>query len=172
MNSAAILVCLVGLAAMTGCSMRAPLVVQNPVGPQRLHPPRRRTDGDLVVYSGRHAATYAQSEYPVHTEYTIATPDDKVIERVANQTGPFSADPEKVHLAPGKYHVKALAERGGFVVVPVVIEAGKTTVVDLDGEALPQSEDADAHGDADADAAGEWVRLPDGHVVGWRANGG
>jgi hypothetical protein len=169
MNSAAFLVCLVGLAAMTGCSIRAPLVVQNRVGPQRPHPPRRRTDGDLVVYSARHAATYAQSEYPVHTEYTIATPDDKVIERVANQAGPFSADPAKVHLPPGEYHVKALAERGGFVVVPVVIEAGKTTVVDLDGEALPQN--AVEHADADADAAGEWVRLPDGHVVGWQADG-
>lgn len=159
MNSASIFVCLIGLAAMTGCATRAPLVLQNPVGPQQPHLARRRTDGDLVVYSATHAATYEQSEYPVHTEYTIATLDDRVIERVANQTGPFSASPAKVPLPPGEYHVKALVERGGFVIVPVVIEAGKTTVVDLDGEAVPQ----------DLSTNDELVRLPDGHVVGWRA---
>jgi hypothetical protein len=170
MNSATLLVCLMGVTTIAGCAASAPLVVRNPVGPERPHLGRRRTDGDLVVYSATHAATYAQSEYPVHTDYTISTQDDKLIERVANQTGSFYSSPATVPLVPGEYHVKALAERGGFVIVPVVIEAGRTTVVDLDGEALPQS--AAEHAGADADAAGEWVRLPDGHVVGWRADGG
>jgi hypothetical protein len=167
MNTLTTVICLIGLAAMTGCAVRAPLVVQSPVGPQRPHAPRRRTDGDLVVYSATHAATYAQSEYPVHSEYTIATTDDKVIEQVANESGPFNADPAMVHLPPGEYHVKAQTERGGFVIVPVVIEAGKKTVVDLDGEALPQGANATA---AEGDEHGDWVRLPDGHVVGWRSD--
>jgi hypothetical protein len=158
-RSVSLFVFLLGLAAMAGCATRAPLVVQNPVGPQRPHQPRRRTDGDLVVYSATYVSTYAQSEYPVHTDYTIATRDYKVIERVANQTGPFNANPATVRLPPGEYRVKALVERGGFVIVPVVIEAGKKTVVDLNGEALPQNLSADD----------DLVRLPDGRVVGWRA---
>jgi hypothetical protein len=82
-----------------------------------------------------------------------------VIERVANQAGSFNANPATVRLSPGEYHVKALVARGGFVIVPVVIEAGKKTVVYLDGEALPQNPSAND----------DFVRLPDGHVVGWRA---
>ncbi|MDB6089821.1 MAG: hypothetical protein JWN85_2605 [Gammaproteobacteria bacterium] len=165
MNRAIIVTCFVGLAAMTGCATRAPLVLRNPVGPERPHAPRRRTDGDLVVYSATHATTYAQSEYPVHTDYTILTRDDKFIEQIANETGPFNANPATVRLPPGEYHVKALTERGGFVTVPVVIEAGKTTVVDLNGEALPQGADANEAADA-----ADWVRMPDGHVVGWRSD--
>lgn len=162
MKCGALLVCLVSLAAMTGCAVRAPLVVRNAVGPQRPHVPRPRTDGDLVVYSATHASTYAQSEYPVHTGYTIATKDGKQLERIANEAGPFNANPATVRLPPGEYRVTALADRGGFVVVPFIVEAGKKTVVDLDGEALPQHTNSAA---SDPD----WVRLPDGHVVGWRA---
>ena len=46
------------------------------------------------------------------------------------------------------------------MVVPVVIEADKTTVVDLDGTALPQGAPED----------NDLVKLPGGHVVGWRAD--
>jgi hypothetical protein len=150
---------LVGLAVMAGCATRAPLVVRNPVGPERPLPRRPRTDGDLLVYSALRVGTYAQSEYPVHTDYVISTQDDRIIERVANQAGSFDANPARVPLAPGKYHVKALVERGGYVIVPVVVEAGKTTVVALDGEALSQN----------LAANDDLVRLPDGRVVGWRA---
>jgi hypothetical protein len=100
-----------------------------------------------------------QDEYPAHTNYTIATPDDKVIEHVANATGSFASEPARVSLSSGEYHVRAQYDRGGFVIVPVVIEPGKTTVVDLDGEALPQGHRAPK----------DMVCLPDGHVVGWRA---
>lgn len=92
------------------------------------------SDGKLVVYSATYASTVEQSEYPVHTNYTIATPDDKVIERVANHTGSFFSKPATVALPPGQYHVRAQDARGRFVIVAVMIEPGKTTVVDLVGE--------------------------------------
>ena len=108
------------LTALSGCS--APPVVAG------------AAEGNLIVYSATYASTVEQSEYPVHTNYTIATPDDKVIERVANNTGSFFSKPATVALPSGQYHVRAQGADGRFVIVPVVIESGKTTVVNLDGE--------------------------------------
>ncbi len=97
--------------------------------------PNPRT-GDLLVYSATYPQTLEQSEYPAHTNYTIATPDDKVIEQVTNATGSFNSRPARVSLPPGEYHVRAQYNGGRFVTVPVVIEPNKTTIVDLDGETL------------------------------------
>jgi hypothetical protein len=117
------------------------------------------TNGELTVYSETYSPTLEQSEYPTHTNYTIATVDDHVIEHVTNATGTFNSRPARVSLPAGEYHVRAQYNGGRFVTVPVVIEPDKITVVDLDGEALSQGR-----------AVGrEMVRLPDGQVVGWSA---
>jgi hypothetical protein len=163
------------LLSTADCASQGAPAVQFPVGPQPIvvsqasvglqtpleSPPQltARPTGDLIVYSATYAQTLEQGEYPAHTNYTIATSDDKVIEHVANATGSFASEPARVSLSSGEYHVRAQYDRGGFVIVPVVIEPGKTTVVDLDGEALPQGRRAPE----------DTVRLPDGHVVGWRA---
>jgi hypothetical protein len=115
------------LTALNACSSRPPIVAQDPAG-----------NGKLIVYSVTYAGTVEQSEYPVHTNYTIDTTDDKVIEHVDNRAGSFYSKPATVALSSGKYHIRAQYDRGGFVVVPVVIEAGKTTVVDLESGALPK----------------------------------
>jgi hypothetical protein len=148
-NSSAPLYLLTVMVA-TGCATRTPLVAQGRVG---------QAAGNLVVYSATYAPTVEQSEYPVHTDYTIATPTDKVIEHVANGAGPFSENPARVSLPTGAYHIRAQYSKGGFVVVPVVIEADKTTVVDLDGERLRLRPDAPR----------EMVRQSDGEVIGWWA---
>jgi hypothetical protein len=142
---------------MAGCATRAPLVVQQPVGPAPSLP--ARGTGDLVVYSATYTPTVEEGEYPVHTNYTIATRDDKVIKHVSNRAGPFQAYPATVALPSGEYHVRAQYDRGGFVVVPIVILPGKTTIVNLNGGELPLA----------SHTAKDTVRLPDGHMVGWRA---
>ena len=157
LKSAAAAVCLTAIVLMAGCATRAPLVVQNPAGPQPSIPVRGT--GDLVVYSATYAPTVEEGEYPVHTNYTIATPDDRIIKHVSNRTGPFQAYPATVALPSGEYHVRAQYDRGGFVIVPVVIVPGKTTVINLNGGELPQG----------TDIGKDMVRLQDGHVVGWRA---
>jgi hypothetical protein len=115
--------------------------------------------GNLIVYSATYAPTLEQSEYPAHTNYTIATPDDKIIEHVTNATGTFNSRPARVSLPAGQYHVRAQYNGGRFVTIPVTIEPGKTTVIDLDGEPISQGRAT----------AREMVRLPDGQVVGWSA---
>jgi hypothetical protein len=114
--------------------------------------------GTLVVYSATYASTLEESEYPAHTDYTVATPSDTVIERVSNRTGSFDRRPASVNLPPGEYHVRAQYNRGGFVTIPVVIETGKVTTLSLDGSPIPP-------GDSPAPVS---LYGPAGVVIGWR----
>ncbi len=93
----------------------------------------------------------------MHSDYTIATTDHVFVERIANSTGPFNADPANVPLPAGKYQIRAQYDHGGFVEFPVLVEPGKTTLVDLDNEPLRA-----------AALACDTIRLPDGRAVGWR----
>ncbi len=132
MSTLTTLTCTVALGCLAACAY-APTVIHEPVRPQRPQLARRRTDGDLVVYSAPRVSWYAQAEYPAYTDYTIYTSDDKVLQKVDNSTGSFKGYPARVTLQPGEYRVKALAAGGGYTIVPVIIEAGETTVVSLDG---------------------------------------
>ena len=125
--------------------------------------------GDLIVYSATYAPTLEQSEYTAHTNYTIATLDDKVVRHVANATGSFASRPARVSLAPGEYHVRAQYEGGRFVTVRIVIEPGKTTVLDLEGEASKQTSATEAA--PATETAKEIIRLPTGKAIGWLATG-
>jgi hypothetical protein len=129
------LMCLLLLMSTPGCATHGPAAAEpNAAAPSSYS---RRT-GDLVVYSATYSPTLEQSEYPAHTNYTIATVDDRVIEHVTNATGSFNSRPARVSLPAGEYHVRAQYNGGRFVTFPVLIEPDKTTLVDLDGEALSQ----------------------------------
>ena len=143
---------------LAGCTGSAPLAV---VSPRAMSAPRTAGVGELVVYSATFAPTLEEGEYPAHTDYTVATADDRVIEHVTNRTGSFDKRPATVSLASGEYHVRAQYGRGGFVVVPVEIEAGKTTTIDLDGRPMPVGESAGGGADP--------IQLPGGSVIGWSA---
>lgn len=146
--------------ALAGCASQTPLAMPGPVlaGPAA-SPRASAATGNLLVYSATYAATLEQSEYPVHTNYTIATTDGHVVRRVTNLAGPFFSYPAKVTLPVGDYHVRAQFEDGGFVIVPVSIAPGEVTIVDLDREPLP----------ADTAATRRPVYLPSGRLVGWLA---
>jgi hypothetical protein len=147
-------------AALLGCATHPPVVVRDPVGPRVALVDPAATPGELKVYSAARVTFNSQSEYPVHTPYTILTLHGKLVRHVQNVAGLFGQDPERVSLPQGSYRIRALSAESGDVLITVVIVPGKTTVVDLDGTALPQ----------DKEAQGQWVRLPDGHVVGWQAD--
>jgi hypothetical protein len=147
------------IAAASGCATLAPLAV---VPPNAVGSPVAQSgsgQGDLIVYSATFAPTLEEGEYPVHTDYSIATTSDRLLEHVANRTGSFDKHPATISLESGEYHVRAQYARGGFVRIPVVIKPGKTTTVDLDGAAKPQG----------ISTALEPIRLPNGDVIGWRA---
>jgi len=115
--------------------------------------------GSLIVYSETYAPTVEQSEYARHTDYIISTMQGVRVKHVANGAGLFASDPLRVSLPAGEYQVRAQYTGGAFVTVPVLIEADKTTVVDLDGEPLPTKPDSPP----------DAIKRADGRVVGWVA---
>jgi hypothetical protein len=86
--------------------------------------------------------------------------DGKRLKYVYNRVSTFNEAPELVTLSPGIYKVTAAASAFGTVTLPVLIEAGKTTSVHLDGSELSGWSRG---------AGSKFVSLPDGLVIGWRA---
>ena len=157
-----LLVSLIGLAS--GCAFKRQNVVLAPVGPPHLVEgiPGAR-DGGVAVYSALNIGNFTPGELeevPYHSGYKIYSADGKVLKTVNNKVGSYVEDPPTVSLPPGHYTVVARASAFGIVTVPVVIEAGKTTFVHLNGSELTVGRQT---------ATSEFVRLPDGLIVGWRA---
>jgi hypothetical protein len=135
---------------VTACASRSPLVVNTPVQPACPSPLPRQADGELVVYSATRLSVVEQSEYPVHTDYTITSLDHKLVRQVRNLHGLFASDPQPVALPPGTYRVQALSSAPAYlgsryasaryVDLPVIIRSGMTTIVHLDDTpALPSA---------------------------------
>lgn len=100
-----------------------------------------------------------------YTDYEIHAADGRLLQKVSNCENPVvSVAPAKVKLSPGRYQVVALSNTSGTVNVPVIIVEGRLTTLHLDGD----SSWASAAGLGPADA----VRLPDGQIIGWRAEEG
>ena len=157
MKSLSLSVYLIALVAAAGCATRPGIVLKETVGPARPHPGRRKGEGELVVCSALEVANAADADHPAHSGYTICAPDGRLIREVDNRTGPFYQDPVTVALPVGSYEVKGRATNHGAVVVPVLIEEGRTTVVDLEGAMPPP---------VPRQVGDQFVRLPDGQIVG------
>jgi len=97
------------------------------------------------------------ARYP--SGYWLYSAEGKRLKYISNRTGSRGPEPAKVSLPPGRYKVVARAASFGTVTVPVVLEAGKTTFVHLDGSELTG---------ASPNSTSEVVRLPDGLIIGWR----
>jgi hypothetical protein len=157
---AAILAVLVLLSACV--SFGAGLVLE-PVGPPALPSVATASVGRLVIFSAfsPNAPRAGDWDYRErYTDYDISTLDGHLLRSVANDAGLTYAAPAEVELPPGSYRVSARANRYGRVLVPVVIAAGRTTTVHLEGGNATEG---------GTEIAASAVRLPDGQIVGWRA---
>jgi hypothetical protein len=123
------------------------------------------TNGTLVVYSAfkRNADFGSRApNSPEYSDYKIFTTDGEILRKVHNNSGTILQDAVPVELSPGKYHIMTHANGyGRYVVVPVVIAAGQTTILHLEGGGFWPDESAFNKTNA--------VRLPDGLVIGWKA---
>jgi hypothetical protein len=152
------LFCAAGL-LLAGC--RSPLVMQTPVGPEPFGRQTTGPGGQLLVYSAKEARGDGDDPiYYQHSDYSIYDSRGKRVSHVGNSTGHFDEAPRLVRLPPGAYTVKARAECYDLVVVPVVIQSGRTTVVHLDKEWEPASSLQKT----------KLVNLPGGYVIGWSAS--
>ncbi len=120
------------------------------------------TDGVLVVYSAYDSNADFNSRDPYRPEcsdYEIFNADGKLAEQVHNVADSILQNPVPVTLPEGKYRVIARANGYGVVTVPVVIAAKQKTILHLEGGSLEKP----------ASDQTNFVRLPGGEVVGWRA---
>ena len=148
---------LAGVLAMmvlAGCGATSELAVHPPVGPDSTAPLDLEPLGVLQVYSAKLPADtdvnfqefFANDDFggnrfplePAHSDYTISTRAGQVLARVHNARGLNGAQPTLVTIPAGAYKIEAQAKDtnpGTFpVVVPIIIQAGRTTRVYLDGE--------------------------------------
>ena len=147
---------------LSACSASRQVAVQTPVGPAPSGVTTASPDGGLQVFSAWAIGTPGEPAYVrYHSGYWVYLPDGKLLRYITNRSGGaehMTGDPEVVSLAPGRYKVVARVESSGTAEIPVVVEAGKTSSIHLDGSKL---EPGSSLGGSDV------VRLPDGLVVGW-----
>jgi hypothetical protein len=140
--------------------MSTPLALA-PVGPDASAQPRSSANGSLQVFSATQKSAPLASDdtqlFDLHTGYEVCSSAGQHLQYVANHQSNMDTSPDVVTLAPGRYNVLAQSTWCGMVTVPVVIQAGKTTVVHLDDNWFPSSHPQ----------ARELVFLPNGQAVGW-----
>jgi len=170
MKFSALFLVLLTAALLSGCATGSGPngLVLDPVGPALPHPVQMTrsvsTNGTLVVYSAyrRNADFNARDgNRPEYSDYKIFSSAGAFQQRIHNNSGNILQDVLPVTLPAGKYKVKARANGHGLVIIPVVIEAGQSTVLHLEGGGFWPNESAFNQTNA--------VRLPDGLVIGWKA---
>lgn len=147
------------ISMLTGCSSTP--VVLDPVGPPPPGAVAPLREGYLKVYTATETHPDGDNTYYYpHTSYHVFTPDGKQFKWVQNHIGTMDESPTVVKLPAGNYKVLAEADGFGRVTVPVVIKWGKLTEVNLETwgrKKTPVTNEAAV------------VQLPNGYVVGWRA---
>jgi hypothetical protein len=118
-------------------------------------------EGFLVVYSDTEAKRLDKGlPFYVHKSYLIEDRSGKIVRWVPNHLGDMDQAAQRVMLPAGTFQIVAESTGYGRVHVPVVIEAGRSTEVHLDGSWKPRVK---------PDKAPAFVRLPDAEIVGWQA---
>ena len=107
--------------------------LRSPVGPELDH----RTEspkGYLIVYSATDPFNDGEVPYYAHSPYSIYAADGKFFKHVENHISLSDELPSVVTLPTGSYTIEARSENRGYVRVPIVIAAGRRTIVDPDHE--------------------------------------
>lgn len=119
------------LLAAGGCATPSAITTAEPVRPERAAPAR---NGVLVAYTAteRHEDGDGPAYYP-HTGYLITDESGNPVRHVVNHVGSLDEQPTPVNLPAGRYVVLASRAGAGRVRIPIVIEAGRRTVLRLDG---------------------------------------
>ena len=103
-----------------------------PVRPGNLDYRTELRQGYLKVYSAIDEFKDGDAWYFPHSSYEIYTIGGKLLKNVGNHISRSDEIPEIVALPVGFYTVVARAEKAGYIRVPVVINEGQQTILDLD----------------------------------------
>jgi hypothetical protein len=160
------LMLILAIAVLSGCATGKSGLALDPVGPSPDQPAAdNATNGTLVVYSAfKRNADFSSRDpnSPEYSDYKIFTADGKLLQKVHNNSGTILQQAVPVALSPGEYHVMAHANGyARYVVVPIIIAAGETTILHLEGGGFWPDESVFNKTNA--------VRLPDGLIIGWKS---
>ena len=108
------------------------LLSPGPVRPSGLDYRTDLRQGYLKVYSAIDKFNDGDAWYFPHSSYAIYTTDGKHLKNVENHNSRSDEIPEVVVLPVGSYTIVARAEKDGYVRLPVVINEGQQTILDLD----------------------------------------
>jgi len=146
--------CATTVPCLTACATTSLTVA--PVGPGVASRSVASSSGYLKVFTATHQVDVDfEAYFHPHASYRVEDVSGRTVKFVANHSSDQDEAPDVAGLPPGRYNVIAESTWYGMVTVPVVIEKGKTTVVQLDGHWR-----GGAHNDA-------LVHLPDGETIGW-----
>lgn len=166
---------LTAAALLAGCANSHPHMTLDTVGPAPVSATSTSGHGRLVVYSDPQTVydsdalvngssdDWSPSSYTwEYSGYKILAPDGSLFKHVENNVGSSVLQPRQIELPAGKYSVIAASHGYGCVAVPVVINGNQVTVVHLDSDGFIPND----YGFNSTNS----VHLPDGRIVGWRAN--
>ena len=171
--SASVCMCAVCLMGCASSETR----ISSPLGPRPGATTSAEPSGTLQVFSAHQkvdsdinfeeffagAEALREFDEPAHTDYSLCSRTGEFLRRVQNARDSQDAEPTLLPLPPGRYQVKAEAEGADClrtrVIVPVIVEAGRTTRVHLEAPWKPNRSVGEA----------KIVHLPNGQPVGWRA---
>jgi hypothetical protein len=108
------------------------LLSPGPVRPSGLDFRTDLRQGYLKVYSAIDKFNDGDAWYFPHSSYAIYTTDGKLLKNVENHNSRSDEIPEVVVLPVGSYTIVGRAEKDGYVRLPVVINEGQQTILDLD----------------------------------------
>jgi hypothetical protein len=152
-----LLLCATAAPCLAGCTTTSLTVA--PVGPGADSRSVAGADGFLKVFTATHKVDVDfEAYFNPHASYRVEDVSGRTVKFVQNHSSDQDEAPDMVGLPAGRYNVVAESTWYGMVTVPVVIEQGKTTVVQLDGRWR-----GGAHNTA-------LVHFPDGETVGWSAS--
>ena len=153
------LVTVLGLVALAGACSTGPVAVNTVVGPGPLVQTQATAKGFLTVYTLM--KTYPVDEetwYRAHTDYGIYDTSGQRVMSVRNAATYHDPSPKVVELPAGHYTIQGWGDGYALYKVPVVIQAGRVTTVNLEANANQLFQGA---------KASDLVRTSDSIIVGW-----
>ena len=88
--------------------------------------------GYLLVYSATDRFDDGGTFYYPHSSYSIYTTDGKLFKNVENHISRSDEIPAVVTLPAGSYTILLRSENRGYIRLPIVITAGRRTILDPD----------------------------------------
>jgi len=97
--------------------------------------PAELSQGSLMVYSVMDRFDDDDVIYNEYSSYAIYTINGRLFRHVENRVSSSDLIPEAVTLPAGSYVIEARSATDVYVRIPVVIKAGRQTILDLDSRA-------------------------------------